>query len=179
MSTEGVWKHIGLHGHSVGTFACEDSGIVWNSALFGKDDDAALMASTRKIPKDMIMQAQWSVFGKSGHVRIKTQPNSKLHHEMRFDGFPPSDFDSLKDLFKDKYSMDLAKLNMSAAGTQFGLSKMSGKKLTFRHCILEDADEEGEVSSIFIRWMDACLALRCLDVAFAVSKLILFCISIL
>lgn len=33
---------------------------------------------------------------------------------------------------------------MSAAGTQYGLSKINGKKLVFRHCILEDAEEEGE-----------------------------------
>ena len=143
-SAPGVWKHIGLHGHSVGTFACDEKGIKWTSALFGKDD-AAMISSTRNIPKDAIMHAQWSIFGKSGHLRVKTQPNSKLHHELRFDGFPAQDFETLKDLFKDNYSVDLAKLSMNAAGTQFGLSKMSGKKLTFNHCILEDADEEGEV----------------------------------
>jgi hypothetical protein len=145
--TEGgrkIWKHIGLHGHSVGTFACDESGIQWNSALAANDSNLK-----RTIPKDAIAGVHdWTVFGRSGHIRLHTSPNSKLNHELRFDGFPPTDFDVLKDIFKDYYGVDLNKLNLSAAGTQFGLSKMSGKKLTFRHCILEDADEEGEVRII-------------------------------
>jgi hypothetical protein len=146
------WKHIGLHGHSVGTFACTDGGIQWKSALYGRDDSAGGTASTRNIPKAAMESAEWTVFGKSGHLRIKTttkeqsNSSSKLHHEMRFDGFPVSDFDTLKDVFQEKYDMEVAKHNMSAAGTQYGLSNISGKKLVFRHCILEDADEEGEVS---------------------------------
>jgi hypothetical protein len=138
-----LWKHIGLHGHSVGTFACETGGIKWKSALFGRDDDVTSGAA-RSIPKDAIVNAQWTVFGRSAHLRIQTTPTSKLQHEMRFDGFPPTDFDTLKDVLKDKFGLELTKYSMSAAGTQFGLSRMSGKKLTFRHCILEDADEEGE-----------------------------------
>jgi hypothetical protein len=145
-TTEGdttLWKHIGLHGHSVGSFACEPGGIKWKSALFGRDDNVTSGAA-RSIPKDAITNAQWTVFGRSAHLRIQTTPTSKLQHELRFDGFPPTDFDTLKDVFKDKFGLELTKYNMSAAGTQFGLSRMSGKKLTFRHCILEDADEEGE-----------------------------------
>jgi structure-specific recognition protein 1 len=145
-TTEGdttLWKHIGLHGHSVGTFACEAGGIKWKSAMFGRDDNVTSGAS-RSIPRDTIVNAQWTVFGRSAHLRIQTSPTSKLQHELRFDGFPPTDFDTLKDVFKDKFGLELTKYNMSAAGTQFGLSRMSGKKLTFRHCILEDADEEGE-----------------------------------
>ena len=130
--SEGVWKHIGLHGHSVGTFACGDNGIKWVSALSGKDNDE-MISSTRNVPEQAIASAQWSIFGKSGHVRVKTKKDSKnLHHEMRFDGFPPGDYEKLKALFHDKYSVELSKHNMSAAGTQYGLSKMSGKKLTFR-----------------------------------------------
>ena len=136
-----VWKHIGLHGYSVGAFACEDGGIKWKSALV--DEDAGTR-STRTIPKDAIGGAQWTVFGRSGHIRIQSTANSKLHHEMRFDGFPSQDFETLRDVFKEKYGIDLVKYNISPAGTQYGLSRMSGKKLTFRHCILEDADEEGE-----------------------------------
>jgi hypothetical protein len=146
MAAEGdiaIWKHIGLHGHSVGTFGCDVSGLKWKSALYGQND-AAGSQSARIIPKDAIVSAQWSAFGKSGHLRVQTTPSSKLHHEMRFDGFPIADFDKVKDAFKDHFDLDLTKYNMSAAGTQFGLSRMSGKKLTFRHCILEDADEEGE-----------------------------------
>jgi hypothetical protein len=145
------WKHIGLHGHSVGTFACTDGGIQWKSALYGRDDSAEVSASTRSIPKAAMTGAQWTVFGKSGHLRVQTtstsgQSSSKLNHEMRFDGFPEDDFDTLKDAFQEKYGLELSKHNMSTSGTQFGLSKISGKKLVFRHCVLEDADEEGEVS---------------------------------
>ena len=157
MATEnGVtsWKHIGLHGHSVGTFACTDAGIQWKSALYGRDDAAGTMASTRSIPKAAMAGAEWTVFGKSGHLRIQTtieqSSSSKLHHEMRFDGFPSQDFDTLKDVFQEKYDMEVTKLNMSAAGTQYGLSKISGRKLVFSHCVLEDADEEGEVSLLFV-----------------------------
>ena len=141
-----LWKHIGLHGHSVGTFGCDDSGIVWKSALFGREDDGD--RSSRSIPRDAIAGAQWTVFGKSGHLRIQTQASNststKLHHELRFDGFPYQDYETLKSTFHERFDIDLQKYNMSAAGTQYGLSNMSGKKLTFRHCILEDADEEGE-----------------------------------
>jgi hypothetical protein len=144
------WKHIGLHGHSVGTFACTDGGIQWKSALYGGDDGAGGSASTRNISKAAISGAQWTVFGKSGHLRIQTNkeqnPNSRLHHEMRFDGFPPDDLDTLKEIFHQKYNLELSKLNMSSAGTQYGLSNISGKKLVFRHCVLDEADEEGEVS---------------------------------
>ena len=143
-----VWKHIGLHGHSVGTFACDDAGIIWNSALAGKNDTG--ISLKRTIPKDAILSAQFSTIGKSGHVRIQTDPKSKLHHEFRFDGFPPNNFENLKEIFKDKYDIELTKLILSAAGNQFGLSRMSGKKLTFKHCILEDADEEGEVSDCLL-----------------------------
>jgi hypothetical protein len=144
------WKHIGLHSHSVGTFACTDGGIQWKSALFGSDDGAGGTASTRNIPKTAMSGVQWTVFGKSGHLRIQTNkeqnPNSRLHHEMRFDGFPADDLDTLKDIFHQKYNLELSKLNMSSAGTQYGLSSISGKKLVFRHCVLDEADEEGEVS---------------------------------
>jgi hypothetical protein len=143
-----AWKHIGLHGHSVGTFTCDDAGIVWHSALATNND--AGFSLKRSIPKAAISSAQFSVIGKSGFCRIQTVPNSKLHHELRFDGFPPGDHDTLKDIFRDKYEMELSKLIMSSAGTQFGLSKMGSKKLTFKHCILEDADEEGEVSAVLI-----------------------------
>lgn len=137
----GVWKHIGLHGHSVGSFVCEDGGIKWTSALTHE----TVQGSTKSIPKDAIASAQWTVFGKSGHMRLQTTGTNRLHHELRFDGFPAHEFEALRDIFKETYGVDLAKYNISSSGTQFGLSKMTGKKLTFRHCILEDADEEGEV----------------------------------
>ena len=137
----GVWKHIGLHGHSVGTFACEAGGIQWTSAL----THGSVQAITKSIPKEAIKSVQWTVFGKSGYIRVQTNGDKKLHHEIRFDGFPVNEFDQLRTVLKDNYDMELTKLTMSSAGAQYGISKMSGKKLTFRHCILEDAEEEGEV----------------------------------
>ncbi|KAL3937930.1 MAG: hypothetical protein SGBAC_007052, partial [Bacillariaceae sp.] len=140
--SDGVWKHIGLHGHSVGSFTMTEEGVQWRSALFGQEEATS---AVRKIPKDAIKTALWSVFGKSGHLRIKTLSNNeKVHHEYRFDGFPVGDHDTIRDELKGKLDVELVKYNMSAAGTQYGISKMSGKKLTFRHCVLEDADEEGE-----------------------------------
>ncbi|KAL3925224.1 MAG: hypothetical protein SGILL_000549 [Bacillariaceae sp.] len=149
------WKHIGLHGHSVGTFSCLEEGIQWKSALYGRDDEAS-RASTRNVPSANIGKALYTVFGKSGYLRIQTKVqgsdetgsssknSSKLQHEMRFDGFPSDSFDTLKEIFQKQYEIEVQKHNVSAAGTQYGLSKISGKKLVFRHCVLEDADEEGE-----------------------------------
>lgn len=151
MSGDGVWKHIGLHGHSVGSFTMSEEGVQWRSAMYGQEETSA---AVRKIPKDAIKTAFWTIFGKSGHIRIKTlSASEKLHHEYRFDGFPVGDYDALKDELQNKIGIDLVKYNMSAAGAQYGISKMSGRKLTFRHCVLEDADEEGEVSQIIAGWM--------------------------
>ena len=143
------WKHIGLHGHSVGTFACAEVGIQWKSALYGREDAGGGTVSTRTIPKNSIEKAAWTVFGKSGHLRISVtgkEGKTNNNHEMRFDGFPVAGYDTLKDIFQDSYDIEVLKHNISSAGTQYGQSKISGKKLIFQHCILEDADEEGEVS---------------------------------
>jgi len=141
-----TWKHIGLHGHSVGTFSCSEGGIQWKSALYGRDDTSGGTVSTRNIPKNSIEKVAWTVFGKSGHLRIQAmgKEGKTNHHEMRFDGFPIASYDNLKDIFQGNYDIEVSKHNISAAGTQYGQSKISGKKLVFQHCILEDADEEGE-----------------------------------
>lgn len=185
------WKHIGLFGHSVGMFTISPEGIQWKSAL---ESDS----SRRNIPRALIEAAQWSVFGRSGYLRVKTvdneennSTNSKLPSELRFDGFPMStfvcsdgtnmrcgierfllfthnqitipglihshapspplparlllstdDYDELKDAFLSYYKIDVSILKISSAGTQYGLSKIKNKKLVFRHCTLEDANEE-------------------------------------
>ena len=136
-----TWKHIGLHGHSVGTFATTEGGIQWKSALSGT-------VSTKNIPKGNIEKAGWTVFGKSGHLRIGVivKEGKNGPSELRFDGFPVASFDDLKDFFQENYDIEVSKHNISSAGTQYGQSKISGKKLLFQHCVLEDADEEGEVS---------------------------------
>jgi hypothetical protein len=134
-----VWKHIGLHGHSVGTFSCDDDRIVWKSAL---SDESSV--ATRSIPKEALQYAQWTVFARNGHLRIATNGSNSLKHELRFDGFPANDFDALQHVLKDKYAMELQNLHMSAAGTQYGLTKIVGKNLVFKHCLLDDMNEEGQ-----------------------------------
>lgn len=144
-----LWKHIGLYGNSVGTFICEPKQIVWKSALSSRDDNVS--GTTKTIPAVALKDALWSVFGRSGHLRIQTKPKpdgtpygKDLKHELRFDGFPTKDADSLKTTLKELYDIELHKHGMSSAGTQYGLTKIQGKNVVFRHCILEDADEEGE-----------------------------------
>lgn len=138
-----VWKHIGLHGHSVGTFACEPSRIVWKSALTGRDSDIG-SSTTRTIPKAALAGAAWSVCGRSGFVRLQTKNDAKLKHEMRFDGFPAGDFDMLAKALKNAYDIELTPLSLSAAGTQYGLTSIKGKNLVFKHCVLDDMNEEGQ-----------------------------------
>lgn len=146
MSAPVVWKHIGLHGHSVGTFACDgpQGRIVWKSAL-GRDDE---YSTTKIIPASVMKGVLWTVFGKSGHLRIQIhteKENSKnLKHELRFDGFPTADFDLLKDTLKQNFDCDLQQHNMSSAGTQYGLTTLQGKNLVFKHCVLDEMNEEGQ-----------------------------------
>ena len=141
-----VWKHIGLHGHSVGTFVCEGQRIVWKSALSGRNDGE--QSTTKTIPAAALQGAAWTVFGKSGHLRlqIKTdKENAKnLKHEFRFDGFPTADFDLLKDTLQQNYDLDLQQHNLSSAGTQYGITSIQGKNLVFKHCVLDEMNEEGQ-----------------------------------
>jgi hypothetical protein len=128
-----VWKHIGLHGHSVGTFSCTGNAVTWKSA--GSDDAIAIRA-------EKLRGAQWTVFGKSGLLRL--QSSDARRHELRFDGFPVADFDMLRKTLDDNYSVDLRTLNISSAGAQYGLTSVSGKLLKFQHVSLADGDEEGQ-----------------------------------
>mmetsp|Transcript_29066 Transcript_29066/g.43921 ORF Transcript_29066/g.43921 Transcript_29066/m.43921 type:complete len:800 (+) Transcript_29066:102-2501(+) len=141
-SRQEAWKHIGLHGLSVGTFTASSSGVFWKSALLGRDDDDVSIA--RQIPAKSIKAARWTVFGRLGYLRIETEGSKELHHELRFDGFPPSDVDKLKTTFSDLYDITLEKHGISAAGTSYGQSDIKGRNLVFSHMALEDADEEGE-----------------------------------
>lgn len=145
-----TWKHIGLHSHSVGTFSCTDERLVWKSAISGRDDDHGL-TTTRSIPKALIAGALWTVFGRSGHLRVQTKPQPKdakkpsaIPHELRFDGFPANDYDVLKDTLEEKYGISVKIHTMSAAGTQYGLTSVKGKNLVFKHCKLDDMNEEGQ-----------------------------------
>ena len=153
-----IWKHIGLYGHAVGTFALTPDGVTWKSAVLGTNgqpDDADI--ETRKsLPKASIAGALWTVFGKSGHLRILTKNNdtngnnnegsnkkdSKLPSAMRFDGFPPSDYESLSETLAALYGVTCKRHTMSAAGNSWGNTDITNKHLVFRQCRLEKGDND-------------------------------------
>ena len=152
-----IWKHIGLYGHAVGTFALTPDGVTWKSAVLGTNgqhDDADI--ETRKsLPKSSIAGALWTVFGKSGHLRILTKNNdtngsnnnndgsskkdssNKLPSAMRFDGFPPSDYESLCETLSALYGVSCKRHTMSTAGNSWGNTDITNKHLVFRQCRLE------------------------------------------
>uniref|UniRef100_A0A7S4HR37 HMG box domain-containing protein n=1 Tax=Odontella aurita TaxID=265563 RepID=A0A7S4HR37_9STRA len=143
MSGATVWKHIGLHGHSVGTFTADPDGLRWKSAVMGGGDNDDI-SSSRVLPAKTLVAAKWTVFGRSGHVRVRSKASDPVNAELRFDGFPAADFDRLRDVLKRLFDVDLTKHAMSSAGTSFGLTDIEDGNMVFRQCILEDADEEGE-----------------------------------
>lgn len=134
------WDHIGLHGHTVGTFTAKEKGIRWVSAM--NTSDSALQIK-KNIPATSLTSAQWTVFGRSAYLRIQSNADKSIL-EHRFDGFPPTDYDKLSLLFTKLYEVDLEKLSVASHGASFGLTALSNRNLVFRQCILEDADEEGE-----------------------------------
>ncbi|KAL7494445.1 hypothetical protein ACHAWT_003270 [Skeletonema menzelii] len=144
-----VWKHIGLYGHAVGTFTANEAGVIWKSAAGTNDDN---FETKKSLPADAIAGALWTVFGKSGHLRILTKSNdnatasaSKQHPPAyRYDGFPATDYDTLAATFQSLYNIPLKRHSMSSAGNSWGNTNISNKHLVFRQCILEDADEEGQ-----------------------------------
>jgi structure-specific recognition protein 1 len=153
-----VWKHIGLYGHAVGTFAADPTGITWKSAA--GNYDAGDVETRRSLPKSSISGALWTVFGKSGHLRVLTKGGDnaaaaskdgapKLPSAMRFDGFPPSDYDALSEAFSSLYGVTCKRHPMSAAGGSWGNTDISNKHLVFRQCRLDknegdEGEEEGE-----------------------------------
>jgi hypothetical protein len=145
-ATTPVWKHVGLRSHSVGTFSCEPERIAWKSALTGDDVDMH-----RNVPKSQIVGAQWTVFGRSGHLRVQTKGGGNLKGELRFDGFPPNDYDDLKNCLQSRYGVALKTLAVSSAGGQYGIAAVSSaaagsanKNLVLRRCVLDEMDEEGQ-----------------------------------
>ena len=103
------------------------------------DDDDVILAKT--LPADTLTGAKWTVFGRSGHLRIQT---SGKEAELRFDGFPPKDFEQLRSNLVDHHKIELTKYVMSSAGASFGLTGLQKRHLVFKQCILDDAYEEGE-----------------------------------
>ena len=121
--------------------AADPNSILWKSAILGNNEDVSI---SRQIPGKTVNRAQWTIFGRSGHIRIQTSGSKDVHHELRFDGFPPNDFEKLKDTLQEFYGVTLEKHNVSAAGMSYGKSSIKGRNLVFSHMVLEDADEEGE-----------------------------------
>ncbi|KAL7553052.1 hypothetical protein ACHAWF_016299, partial [Thalassiosira exigua] len=145
-----AWKHIGLYGHAVGTFAVDPSAVAWKSAA-GVDD----VETRRVVPANRIAGAMWTVFGKSGHLRLLIKKegkdkaeggggSAKLPSALRFDGFPANEYDVLSDAFKAHYGIALKRHAMSSGGSSWGNADVRDSHLVFRRCVLEDADEEGE-----------------------------------
>lgn len=143
-----IWKHIGMHGDAMGTFVCESSRILWKSALTGggNDDDLGLSTMTRTIPAKVLKRAFWTIIGQSGFLRLQTtgDPPNTVKHEYRFDGFPIQDMELLERTLQKQYQVPLQTLNLSASGAQYGLASVSRKNLVFRHCVLDEMNEEGQ-----------------------------------
>ena len=135
--------HIGLHGSSIGAFTLDNKGIRWKAALNTDDDNVIL---SKSIPSSNIHSATWTVFGKSGHMRLlkNTSQKGDTQTDLRFDGFPPADFDKLSKALSSFYNISLRNLRMSTSGVSFGVTDLENKQLVFKECVLEDADEEGQ-----------------------------------
>lgn len=103
------------------------------------DDDDVIL--TKTLPANTLTGAKWTVFARSGHLRIQT---SGKDSELRFDGFPKNDFDKLAQALLNNHSLELVKHNMSSAGASFGLTGLQKRHLVFKQCILDDAEEEGQ-----------------------------------
>ena len=127
---------------SLSFITVDPAAITWKSAA---SDD---IETKSVLPKAAISSALWTIFGKSGHLRILTKTiegsKTKLPASLKFDGFPPSDYDRLAENCQSMYGVQLKKHSMSSAGNSWGNTDIASKHLVFRQCILEDADEEGE-----------------------------------
>jgi len=137
------WSNIGLNGHTIGTFNVEAIGIIWKSVMTSSDDGFIL---SRMIPATSIQCAQWTVFARFGHLRIQSEVNKgkQTSSELRFDGFPSSDFDQIRDILFKLFEVKLSEHHMSATGCSYGNVDVQGRKLEFRECLLDDVDEDGE-----------------------------------
>jgi len=136
-----AWKHIGLYGHSIGTFKADPAAIQWKSTIL--DDDNILIS--RLLPASSLTSSLWTVFGRSAHLRIQTKGEEKnLPGEMRFDGFPSSDYEKIRSTLRSLYDIDCLKHTMSSSGASFGKTDVAGRHLVFRQCIMDEEEEEGE-----------------------------------
>lgn len=133
-----VFRHIGLYGHSVGTLTAEPSGVRWKAV-----DDG--ISHSKSLPKEDIGLVSWTIFGRSGHLRVFVSGRGDARdQEYRFDGFDPSDAAKVERTFHDLYGVTVRRHTMSSSGYSFGKADISGGKLVYRQCIVDEDGEDGE-----------------------------------
>jgi len=134
-----AWKHIGLYGNTIGTFRADPSAIQWKSSTSGNED----VVITKLLPGRSLISALWTVFGAKAYLRVlhKNTTDKYATQELRFDGFPPEDFEKLRTTFQKYYNVDLRKHMMSSCGSSFGNVDISGRHLVFRQSIIDEEDE--------------------------------------
>jgi hypothetical protein len=71
---------------TVGTLVLSPSFLQWTSSSTSHDDT---VLTTKKIPAANIKGCMWSVFGRTGYIRVQIKPGSEVKaSEWRLDGFP-------------------------------------------------------------------------------------------
>jgi hypothetical protein len=137
MSDDQIWKHIGLHGLSVGTFTGMSLAMSWHKATFHlkrsikecvravlmQKPDLSLVScfsgcqwhfleighsrqqrrclDLATYPGKAVKGAQWTVFGRSGHVRILKHQEPKTCITNYDSMVSPNDFEKLKDAHRN------------------------------------------------------------------------------
>ena len=66
------------------------------------------------------------------------------HPELRFDGFPRTDYDKIREVLQQLYGLNMVKHYMSCSGNSFGNVDIESGNLVYKQCVLEDTNEEGE-----------------------------------
>ena len=129
-----TWRHIGLHGHNVGTLTIDSANLQWRSAT----NHTKIEASAQKLTS-----ANFAQFGPVGHL-VVTMTQGSAHNKaeksiLRFDGFRPSDFDRIKDLFSQYYDLNVTKKSHCSAGASFGVTDIqtNTNQLVFLESIIE------------------------------------------
>ena len=146
-----AWRHIGLHGSTMGNLLMHPQYLQWTSGAgtkgINRDNDD--IVTTKRVMADRIKTAQWTVFGRHGYLRVQIKPDedakSKKPVEMRFDGFPENDFSKVVEIMNDLYGIKVMKKIVSSSGASFGTTDIVNNHLVFRESIV--AEEEGEAEA--------------------------------
>lgn len=138
-----TWHNIGLNGHAVGTFNVELIGIQWKSNITSSDNGIVF---SRMISANSINNVKWTAFAQHGHLRIQSEPKKekKTSSELRFNGFPSSDFIKLRKILSNLFGVEISEYYMSSAGCSYGKVGVVDRRLEFRECLLDDINEDFE-----------------------------------